>query len=50
MRVAEQGTLYKQNQMIQNMRSLCGEAQSLGMLVGMLVSVTCELYLGGVKV
>ncbi len=28
----EQGTLYKQ--MIQNMRSLCGGAQPLGMLVG----------------
>ncbi len=27
----EQGTLYKQ--MIQNMRSLCGGAQPLGMLV-----------------
>ncbi len=45
MRVTEQGTLYKQ--MIQNMRSLCGGAQPLGMLVGV---VTCELYLGGVKV
>ncbi len=32
MRVTEQGTLYKQ--MIQNMRSLCGGAQPLGMLVG----------------
>ncbi len=48
MRVTEQGTLYKQ--MIQNMRSLCGGEQPLGMLVGMLDSVTCELYLGGVKV
>ncbi len=32
MRVTEQGTLYKQ--MIQNMRSLCGGAQPMGMLVG----------------
>ncbi len=39
MRVTEQGTLYKQ--MMQNMRSLCGGAQHLGMLVGIVLG-RCE--------
>ncbi len=36
--------------MIQNMRSLCGGAQPLGMLVGVGQFLRhAELYLGGVK-